>query len=143
MITGERLSILIEACKAADSLTRKMKEPLLKKLADSLVHKAGADRFFLKDKIVGPLLTVGKLDQIVTLAGQNINLLDLALPVLKQLSESIKTDYEVCRRISGNLNWSSRQEQQRWQMLIKTINMWSSAICIWNQSWTSGRNQSF
>ncbi len=95
VITGERLSILIEACKAADSLTRKMKEPLLKKLADSLVHKAGADRFFLKDKIVGPLLTVGKLDQIVTLAGQNINLLDLALPVLKQLSESIKTDYEV------------------------------------------------
>lgn len=95
VIIGERLSKLIEACGVADSLTRKLTEPLLKKLADSLVHKAANDRFFLKDKIVGPLLAVGQLDQIVTLAGHNINLLDLALPVLKQLSESIKTDYEV------------------------------------------------
>jgi UDP-2,3-diacylglucosamine pyrophosphatase LpxH len=114
VITGERLSKFIEACIVSDSMTRKLTEPLIKKLADSLVNNALYDRFFLKDKVIGPLLTVGKLDHIVTLARQNINLLDLALPVLRQLSDDIKTDYEV---------WPKDFEQFKLEFKLRTASL--------------------
>lgn len=92
---------VLEACDAAFETLADIVEWVasfggdwMQELAHWLVEKARDAIDWLKDKVILPLLSVGKMVLVVTLALSNIVFLALAFVILKSLVNISKTDYQ-------------------------------------------------